>query len=528
MKINNNIKRTKGLVSLTYGNLKSSLLWIVFKRGFSFWSGASRRPVYGLLLLLVFNLNLKAQTDSNATAMQQDRVFKAGASTSNITPPLGEIIVGGFGDPVATHVHDELHTRNLVLDDGETRLVFVIVDNLSVNREVFDEARRLLQNDTGIPEGNMMMSAIHTHSGTSASGLGNKRRGWNLNKPLDEYQNFLVGRIVDGVKVAINNLEPARIGWGSGDVPQHVFNRRWKMKPGTPMPNPLGSEDQVVMNPGVANPNLLEPAGPTDPEVSFISVQSITGKPIALLGNYSLHYVGGVGRGHISADYFAIFADRIQELLKADRQEPSFVGIMSNGTSGDINNVNFRGPAERNAPYAKMNKVADDVAKEVFRAYQDVKHQDWVQLKAAKSELSLRVRRASPELIAHSQMVLQRSDSITGKHPLEKIYAQRVMQFQEEWPDEIDIVLQAFKIGGLGVAAIPFETFAETGLEIKAKSPFDDTFTIELANGNYGYLPTPEQHKLGGYEAWLSTNRVETGASEKIVKELMMLFSTLK
>lgn len=283
--MNINIKKTKGFESPTYGNLRSSLLWIVFKRGFSFFLGAPCRPVYGLLLLLLCNLSLNAQPDSDGTAIQQDRVFKAGASTSNITPPLGEVIVGGFGDPVATHVHDELHTRNLVLDDGETRLVFVIVDNLSVNREVFDEARRRLQNDTGIPESNMLMAAIHTHSATSASGLGNKRRGWNLNKPLDDYQNFLVGRIVDGVKMAVNNLEPARIGWGAGSVPQHVFNRRWRMKPGTPMPNPLGSEDQVVMNPGVANPNLLEPAGPTDPEVSFISVQSITGKPIALLGN---------------------------------------------------------------------------------------------------------------------------------------------------------------------------------------------------------------------------------------------------
>lgn len=519
-------KKTGSLKSYTYGNLKR-FLWIVFKRILSFFPSSSCRPLFGCFsLLLLFNLSLQAQNGSNAT--QQDRIFTAGASTSNITPPLGEIIVGGFGDPVATHVHDELHARNLVIDDGETRLVFVIVDNLSVNREVFDEAKRLLQNDTGIPEGNMLMSAIHTHSATSASGLGNKRRGWNLNKPLDEYQKFLVGRIVDGVKIAINNLEPARIGWGAGSVPQHVFNRRWKMKPGTPMPNPLGSEDQVVMNPGVANPNLLEPAGPTDPEVSFISVQSITGKPIALLGNYSLHYVGGVGSGDISADYFAVFADRIQELLKADRQDPPFVGIMSNGTSGDINNINFRGPAEKNLPYSKMNKVADDVAKEVFRVYQDLKYQDWVQLRAAKSEFSLRVRRASPELLARSQMILQRPDSIKPEHPLEKIYAQRVLQFQEEWPDEIDIVLQAFRIGGLGVAAIPFETFAATGLEIKAKSPFNDTFTIELANGNYGYLPTPEQHKLGGYETWLSTNRVETGASEKIVKELMTLFSTLK
>ena len=69
------------------------------------------------------------------------------------------------------------------------------------------------------------------------------------------------------------------------------------------------------------NPNIDKAAGPIDPEVAFLSLQSTDGRPIALLANYSLHYVGGVGGGHVSADYFGIFADRIQELLGADRQE---------------------------------------------------------------------------------------------------------------------------------------------------------------------------------------------------------------
>ena len=48
----------------------------------------------------------------------EPRAFRAGAATSNITPQLGEGIVGNFTIPPATHVHDELHARCLVLDDG--------------------------------------------------------------------------------------------------------------------------------------------------------------------------------------------------------------------------------------------------------------------------------------------------------------------------------------------------------------------------------------------------------------------------
>lgn len=97
------------------------------------------------------------------------RVFKAGAATSNITPPLGLGIVGGWDAPPATHIHDELHVRCLALDDGATKLVFAVVDSVGVPREIFDEARKRVHAATGVPVANMMMSATHTHRAVSAS-----------------------------------------------------------------------------------------------------------------------------------------------------------------------------------------------------------------------------------------------------------------------------------------------------------------------------------------------------------------------
>jgi hypothetical protein len=171
--------------------------------------------------------------------------------------------------------------------------------------------------------------------------------------------------------------------------------------------------------------------------------------------------------------------------------------------------------------------VADDLAQEVMRVLKNVKHHDWVELKSARAELPLKVRKPSPELIARSKDVLARPKTVSPIHRHEETYAQRALQMME-WPDEVSVILQAFRIGELAVAAIPFETFAETGLELKAKSPFKPTFTIELANGGYGYLPTPEQHELGGYETWLGTSRVEKEASRKIVAKLLELFAQLK
>ena len=451
------------------------------------------------------------------------KVFKAGAATANITPPLGLGIVGGWGAPEATHIHDELHARCIVLDDGEKKLVFIIVDNIGMNRDLIDKAKALIQEETNIPRANVLVSATHTHSSVSSGGAGDYRRELSSGASFVNYQEFLIRRIADVARIAINNLEPAQVGWGGGNAPEHVFVRRYKMKPGTPMPNPFGGQDKVVMNPG-RNPNVIGHAGENDPEVSFISVKSITGKPIALLANYSLHYVGYVPKGEISADYFAVFADRIQELLKADRQEPSFVGIMSNGTSGNINNNNYLKPSITKEPYEQIKLVAEDVARAVFRAHNSIEYHDWVPLGAAEEELTLKVRKPSAAMLERARGVVARPDTVQAVHIREVTYAHRIIQHNKTWPDNIVIVLQAFRIGDLGVAAIPFEVFSEIGLEIKAKSPFQKSFTISFANGSYGYLPRPEDHELGGYETWLPTNKVEVEASRKIVVKLLDLF----
>ena len=108
----------------------------------------------------------------------------------------------------------------------------------------------------------------------------------------------------------------------------------------------------------------------------------------------------------------------------------------------------------------------------------------------------------------------------------ERTYAERI-ELLKDAPGTIEAPLQVLRLGDLGITAIPFETFTEIGLELKDRSPFAHTFTIELAGGSFGYLPTPEQHRLGGYETWLGTNFVEYEASTKIVDNLLEMLRTM-
>ncbi len=446
--------------------------------------------------------------------------FRAGAATSNITPELGISINGGFQDGKAAFIHDELNARCLALDDGTTKLVMVVADSCVIGRAIFDEAKKMVNEATGLPMENMLMSATHSHSCGTAQAVGQS-------EPNPLYQRFIARRIADGVRRALNNLAPAKIGWGTADVPQQVFNRRWKLKPGGIPPTPLGvTTDQVKTNPGINNPSLLEPAGPTDPQVSFISVQYITGKPIALYANYSLHYVGGVGPGHISADYFGAFAARIGELLGADPQDPPFVGIMSNGTSGDINNIDFRGGQAKEPPYGRIKIVANDVAQAVAAALKSVKHQDWVPLAVAQKEITLGLRIPTKDEVEKAREMTKQSKLFPRMETMEQVYARETLLLAD-FPKEVSAPLQVLKIGDLRVSAIPAEVFVEIGLELKKRHA--QTFTVSLANAYHGYLPTPEQHKLGGYETWRARSScLEVDASTKIVVGLEELFERLK
>ena len=454
---------------------------------------------------------------------EEGRLFQAGAAASNITPPLDRPIVGGWNSPPATHIHDELYARCLVLDDGRTKLVVVLVDSVGVAREVFDAAKESVQDRTGIPLENMLMAATHTHSSISARAASKMK----ANGPLSDYQSFVVRRISDGVRRAINNLEPARIGWGRAQEPTQVFNRRYFMKPGTPTPNPFGGIDQVVMNPGRGNPNIDRAAGPTDPEIAFLSVQSADGRPIALLANYSLHYVGPSAGSVLSADYFGVFADRIQELLGADRLDPPFVGIMSNGTSGDINNINWlKKPSRPWPPYAKMKQVADLVARAVHRAHEQTEFYDWVPLDACQRELTLAIRKPTTEQLAYARKILAKPEDAPKHHRRERVYARRVLDLANA-PEQRSVPLQVMRIGDLGICAIPFEVFVEIGLELKQRSPIGRTFIVSHANGSYGYLPTVRHHKLGGYETWLGTSNVEGEAAPRIVDAMLSMLRDL-
>ncbi|HRK35584.1 MAG TPA: hypothetical protein PLJ47_13385, partial [Candidatus Hydrogenedentes bacterium] len=109
-----------------------------------------------------------------------------------------------------------------------------------------------------------------------------------------------------------------------------------------------------------------------------------------------------------------------------------------------------------------------------------------------------------------------------------EIYARETVLLAE-YPDTVPVTVQALRIGNWGIAAIPCEVFVEIGLDIKANSALKPAFTIELANGYNGYLPTAAHHELGGYETWRArSSYLEVGAADAIQSAALELLSQLE
>ncbi|MGZ0174033.1 MAG: neutral/alkaline non-lysosomal ceramidase N-terminal domain-containing protein [Planctomycetales bacterium] len=479
------------------------------------------KALHLIVALVCVSTGVVVAQDSPSAKRQAPAAIRAGAAAVDITPtefPLN--MPGGFSANLAQSAHDPFFARALVLSDGTKTLAMVVVDSLGASPEVLDEAKEIAAKKTGLRIDRMLISSTHTHSGPPS----NTKEG---SAPAVTYRKMLVNGLAESIVQAHAALQPASVGAASHPLPGEVFNRRWFLKPGKMPPNPFGKLDIVKMNPP-RGPDFLErPAGPTDPDITVISVQDARRKPLALFANYSLHYVGATPRGQLSADYFGEFSRLMPSRLRAGE---NFVAMMSNGTSGDINNIPFtatRPPRER---FEQIQVVARKAADTAWFAHRKIEsHRSHARLGMRQREVVLKYRRPSEDDVAAAREVLavKDKDAIVRLPRLAQNYARQTVRAAEREEDTLTVIVQAIRIGDLAVCAIPFETFVEIGLELKDRSPFPQTMVIGLANGRHGYLPTPEQHRLGGYETWLGTNKVQKDTSVILVNHLVEMLTEL-
>lgn len=422
--------------------------------------------------------------------------LKAGSASTNITPPLGTRIPGGFRPRYAENVDDELFAKAVVIDNGTTRIAIVTCDLIAIPEKVADAAKARIADRCDIPPAHVMINATHTHTAVAIADL--------LGVDEDtEYTEWVPLKIADAVELAVWRLKPARVGFASVDEERITFNRRWHMRDGT-----------VRFNPGIEHPDLVKPTGTIDPEVAMMFVEAADdGTPISAVANFSLHYIGTDNSNALSADYFGHF-DRCMRHYLGD----TCISLLWNAASGQINNTDFSGQTKWTASgHRQAVKMANVLAGHFIVEKQLMEMHETLDLSGDVATLTFQRKEITAEDLKIAEQVLSVPQGtydayetgpfswVVGESipsALVDVYA-RECQRLAKLPAQMTAPVQVIRLGEAAIVALPGEVFVETGMNIKSKSDARPTFLVSLANGYIGYICTDKALiEEGGYETW--------------------------
>ena len=418
--------------------------------------------------------------------------FRAGAVAVDVTPTTLPVLVNGsMTSRSVDKINTRVHARVVALADDREQLVLVVVDSCMMGRDLLDETKALASERTGIPADRMTISATHAHSAPSSMGcLGTD--------PDPNYVPFLREKIIEAIVEAQAALEPAQIGFAKTNAADYTALRRWIRRPDRVAEDPFGNKTvRANMHAGANWDDVTGESGPEDPDLSLISIQARDGRPIAVIGNFSMHYFGD---RDLSADYFGRFSEGLKQRLAPETAsgKSAFVGLMSAGCSGDIYRVDYKIPADKR-PNPTIDENTNGLLDLATAAIKQIQHRADVDLAMAEHRMTLDYRVPNAQTLEWARrIVAEMGDRLPETQP--EIYAREQIFLHEK--QRTEVVVQAWRVGDIAIATTPTETYAITGLKIKAASPLENTVVIELANGGDGYIPPPEQHLFGGYNTW--------------------------
>ena len=451
--------------------------------------------------------------------------MKAGFHTADITPALGMEAPGGYGKVYIQRIHDPLKVRAAVFESGETTVAFVGIDTCYLqSAKVIQAIHREVERRCGIPADHVLLASSHTHSGGPGSGRLPEEfadapelvRELALSHsthadPL--YCDWLIRQAVTAICEAHRKREAALISAGSGHEDQVAFNRRFKMANG-----------RVYTHPSKGNPEIVEPAGPTDPEVGVLAAWNLRGELLGCLVNYACH--ADASPDEISANWIYYLEKTIRGAMGED-----VIVVFLQGASGDVENedqLTSDKPREgEDAPRLVGERVGAEAVKVLVTAYPG----DFSPLDTASRVLQIKRRVPDRERVRKCIEVVQEEKD--EKRDTSWIFAKEIVLLDALLTQHpvAEVEVQAVQVGPAVFLSNPAELFCQFGLDIKSKSPFKFTYPVELANGCVGYVPTEEAFgpQGGGYETRLTSySNLEPTAGRQMVETALELAGKLK
>jgi hypothetical protein len=424
---------------------------------------------------------------------------RAGTAAVNITPPKGAPMAGYYYNRAAQGVHDDLFAKAIVLESEGVRVAVVACDVESLPRAIVEQARKKIEADTGIGGGAVMISATHTHTGPVIleERTPDKLEG-EMFDIARKYTEDLPDKIAESVKLAAAALKPVRVSAGIGREPSLTFNRRFYMKDGS-----------VAWNPGKLNPEVVRPAGPTDPAVPVAYFEALDGHPLATYVNYAMH-LDTVGGFEYSADY----AYTLSKLLAAAKA-PDMLTVFTIGCAGNLNHIDANTPVKQSG-HAEAARIGTVLAAEVLRTLKNMERLDLGVPRVRSEIVPLPLPEIRPGELEWARTITPTFGKENAAPFMDLVRAFKIVDVAERAGRPIEAEVQVITLGDrLAWVGLPGEIFTELGMMIKLASPFQYTIVASLANGSIGYVPDRKAYPQGAYEP--VSARCAAGSGEMLV-----------
>ncbi|WP_411273376.1 neutral/alkaline non-lysosomal ceramidase N-terminal domain-containing protein [Daejeonella sp.] len=478
-------------------------------------------------LLLIFALILstfpvRAQNSAAPGVM-------VGAAKVKMTPPVGSIIGDSYGIRVSTGVHDNLNIKTLVFQNAGVKVAFITLEVISLPHELVMKSRQLINQQTGIAPGNIILNATHAHAGPQLNPLMWEAVGGDAKQKSIEYTRNLPALVLESVQSAISKLQPSKISVGKTQENSVSFNRRFLMKDGT-----------FKTNPGKLNPNTVRPLGPIDPDLSVIYFESPDKKPLAILVNYALH-VAIVGGTQFSADFPGVMSELIGKVIGEEA-----VIIFTNGTSGNINHVDVSDPKQL-VGLDEARRIGTVLAGRVLASLSSLRPVAVNSLQANIQSVRIPILRSVDDKeVAWAKDIMSRFGQAKGPAFTDVVTAWKLIDIAKMpggiearhkltttvplTPDgsSLESEVSAIVLGDqIALVGFPGDAFVELGLGIKLNSPYPFTVVSEQSgNGTISYMPNRKAFPEGSYE--VESARYSSGGGEALadaaVRTLIELF----
>ena len=467
-------------------------------------------------------------------------------------------------NPSTALVNDPLYVKALVLDDGKTKAVIVTLDVVLVENDFVDETRARIQKQLKIDGNNVLINASHNH---------------HVNGQLAE---DCMEKTVQAVKEAYRNMVQVKIGAGTGIENRITMNRRLKLKNGKEWTIRRGT-------PSPPDENVIGVAETFDPEIGILRVDRLDGKPLAVVYNFTGHPYSGVpnkgatacfpgfasrtiennlGNGVIALFLQGAVGDVTPILYKdgnAPRHSERFGTLLGLSTLDALKNI----PVKKKAGIQIIREsiklpIRTDIPERIdslkarkklildyFKGEGCGSHGGGTKLNF-KSFLSLYMKYMmfpqSPSYYSYRYMQeenigtedLKMMDAI-NRRDIEKylsniykmeelIKIEANLRFlEEEIPQNpLTVEVMGMKIGEYVLITFPGEAFSQIGLNIKNRSPFENTFVCGCTNGfiTGDYAPTSDAYDGEAYE--VSCSKLAPEWQEIYENKVMLILNKLK